>query len=86
MIVDLNIPISTQLIYDHKKNKVFPHKIQWKGNTYTITSIGLHYSYKKGKTLFHVFTASTEALSFKLLLNTDNLFWTLEQISDGEPD
>ena len=27
--------------------------------------------------------STTKTMSFKLVLNTDNLFWTVEQISDG---
>jgi hypothetical protein len=86
MIQDIKAPITTQLIYDHKKNKAYPTKLLWDGNEYKINKIGMHYTYKNGNNLIHVFTVSTATLSFKLLFNTENLFWTVEQISDGLPD
>ena len=86
MIQDIKAPITTYLIYDHRKNRVYPVKLLWDGHEYRITNVGMHYTYRNGKSLFHVFTTSTENLSFKLVLNTDNLFWTVEQISDGLPE
>ncbi len=86
MIETLNEPISVKTIYDHKKNRVYPMDILWQGQTARIKKIGLHYVYKTGDTLFHVFTVTTDQLSFKLQLNTGNLFWTVEEISDGLPD
>ena len=86
MIQDIKAPISTQLVYNHKTNRVALVKLLWDGKEYKIKSIGLHYTYRKGRTLFHVFAVSSNELSFKLLLNTDNLFWSVDQVSDGLPD
>lgn len=86
MIQDIKAPITVHLFYDHKSNKAYPYKIKWDGIDYKTKSVGYHYSYRNGKNLYHVFTLSSETLSFKIVLNTENLFWTLEQISDGQPD
>jgi hypothetical protein len=86
MIQTLSEPISVKTVYDHKKRKVFPAEILWQGQPERVKKIGLHYVYRTGDTLFHVFTVTTANLSFKLQLNTSNLFWTVEQISDGLPD
>ncbi len=86
MIQTLNEPISIQLVYDHKKRRVMPVAIIWQGQAEKVKKIGLHYMYRTGDTLYHVFTVNTDKLAFKLQLNTSNLFWTLEEISDGLPD
>jgi hypothetical protein len=46
----------------------------------------LHHTFRSGRTLFHVFSVASKSLFFRLVLNTDTLFWRLEEISDGLPD
>ena len=86
MIQDIKAPITVYLAFNHRKNRVFPYFLRWDGSDYKIKSVDLHHTYRLGKTLYHVFSVSTDTMSFKLVLNTDNLFWTVEQISDGLPD
>lgn len=86
MIQDVKAPISVFLAYNHRKNLVCPIKLLWDGRQYTVKKTGLHYSLRKGRTLFHIFTVSTEALFFKLVLDTDSLFWTVEQIGDNQSE
>ncbi len=86
MIQDIKAPITAYLIYDHRKNVALPAKVFWDGREYKVKKIGMHYKHRVGNTLMHTYTVSTDSLSFKLVLNTDNLFWTVEQISDGLPD
>lgn len=85
MIQKLNVPISVTLVFDHKKRIVLPKEIIWEGKNYPILKIGLHHTYRMGQTLFHVFSVASETLFFRLVLNTENLFWTLEEIADGLP-
>ena len=86
MIQKLSVPISVDLSFDSKKRTVFLREVIWDGKTYPIVKIGLHHTYKEGRTLFHVFSVASQTLFFRLVLDTDNLFWTLEEISDGLPD
>jgi hypothetical protein len=86
MIQDLHEPISVKTIYDHKARKVYPSELLWQNQRCKITKIGLHHTYRTGVGLFHVYSVSTDLLSFKLQLDTTNLFWTVEQIADGLPD
>jgi len=60
-----------------------PKYVIWKGRNYTIIKVGLHHSFREGKILYHVFSVITDTLFLKLKLNTDNLLWKLEEISDG---
>jgi len=76
-------PVSVSFIYDSDKNKVYPKKLFWKGRLYSVRQVGLHHVFKKGSTLFHVFSVSSESLFFRLILDTKNLSWKIEEISNG---
>ncbi|MDD2823179.1 MAG: hypothetical protein PHQ59_03790 [Candidatus Daviesbacteria bacterium] len=84
MIQKINAPISVNLVYDHKRKSVYPKYIHWDSKTYQVTKIGLHHTYHLGKTLYHVFSIDTPTLFFKLVMNTENLHWSVEEIADGE--
>lgn len=82
----VNAPVSVILAFDHKAHLVYPMKVYWEGRPYKVVKVGLHHTYRTGKTLFHVFSITTETLFFRLVLDTDNLSWKLEEISDGLPN
>jgi hypothetical protein len=86
MIQKLSVPVSVSLSFDHTKRKVFPKWLTWDGRLYPIIKIGLHHTYREGRTLFHVFSVVSKTLFFRLVLNTETLHWRLEEISDGMPD
>lgn len=60
-----------------------PKSVTWNNREYIIEKIGLHHTFKKGNTLFHVFSVSTQSLFLRLNLNTQNLQWALTEVSDG---
>lgn len=84
MIQKINAPLSVNLVFDHRKRLVSPKTILWDGRIYQVQKIGLHHTYRLGKTLYHVFSVETPSLFFRLVLDTDTLHWTVEEISDGE--
>lgn len=84
MIQKINVPISVSLVFDHKRRRVYPKYVLWEGKVYLVSKVGLHHSYKLGSNLFHVFSVETVDLSFRLVLDSQTLHWTLEEISDGE--
>ena len=86
MLQKIKAPISVILEYDSKLRKVSPRSVHWDGNDYEVTKVGFHHTLREGRTLFHIFSVDTNSLFFRLKLNTDNLQWTLEEISDGEVD
>lgn len=86
MIQKVSLPVSVNLVFDHKTRHVFPREVTWEGKNYPIVKTGLHHTYRTGRTLFHVFSAAASGIFFRLVLNTDNLFWSLEEVSDGLPD
>ncbi|OGD69737.1 hypothetical protein A3A84_01030 [Candidatus Collierbacteria bacterium RIFCSPLOWO2_01_FULL_50_23] len=86
MIQRLAAPVSVDFISDHKTRRVLPRSLCWDGRVHPITKIGLHHTYRQGRTLFHVFSVLAQTIYFRLRLDTDTLFWQLEEISDGLPD
>ncbi|HBC44594.1 MAG: hypothetical protein UX08_C0001G0027 [Candidatus Collierbacteria bacterium GW2011_GWB1_45_35] len=83
MIQKISAPISVDLLYDHRKHTVVPRQIFWDGKNLRVDQVGLHHTFREGRTLFHIFSVVSQGLSFRLRLNTDSLFWTLEELSDG---
>ena len=86
MIEKVSVPVSVSLTFDSTKRIVFPKWLVWNGRTYPILKVGLHHTFRQGRTLFHVFSVVSKTLFFRLVFNTDNLHWRLEEISDGLPD
>jgi len=85
MITKLDLPVSVSLCFDDRKNQVFPKWIVWNNRLYPIAKVGLHHTFRQGRTLYHVFSVVSKTLFFRLSLNTDNLHWRLEEVADGMP-
>lgn len=85
MIQKVSVPVSVTMQFDHRQKKAAPKCVLWEGKVYPIKKIGLHHTYRAGRTLSHVFSVESETLFFRLVFDTDNLSWVLEEISDGEP-
>ncbi len=60
-----------------------PKWVKWRGRIYQVEKIGLHHTYREGRTLFHVFSVATNTLFMRLVLNSETLEWRLEEIHDG---
>jgi hypothetical protein len=85
MIQKISEPVSVGLVFDCKNMLVCPRWVLWNGRRYPIVKLGLHHTFREGRTLFHVFSAAGETLFFRLVLNSETLHWKLEEISDGLP-
>jgi hypothetical protein len=83
MLEKISAPVSVTLVFDHKTRRVYPKTVVWNGRTYPIVKIGLHHTFRQGRTLYHVFSATSKTLFFRLVLNTETLHWRLEEIADG---
>jgi hypothetical protein len=84
MMQKMSAPVSVVSLFDHKKRVAYPKKVLFEGKEHLIIKTGFHHTFRDGRTLYHVFSVASETLYFRLVLNTDNLFWTVEEISDGE--
>lgn len=58
-------------------------KIKWRGREYKIVKLAYHRKVRDGRTMIHKFAVSTGTLDFRLEYDTENLFWSLEEVSDG---
>ena len=75
--------VSVLLIYDRCKNLVMPQKMKWQGRSYIFSRVAFHHTVHEGKKLLHIFSVSDGNMDFRLSLDTESLFWTLEEVSDG---
>jgi hypothetical protein len=85
MLEKISEPVSVSFTFDSQKKTVEPRALVWNGRLYGIKKIGLHHTYRQGRTLYHVFSVVSNGMFFRLVLNTENLHWRLEEISDGLP-
>lgn len=83
MIEQINEQIDCICIYKKSPSCVFPYKIKWNSRTYIIKKIGYHYKRRDGRFIYHIFSVATDTLAFKLKLDTETLFWYVEEVSDG---
>lgn len=86
MIEKIDAPISVYSLYDHKKQTVWPKVILWNQKIYKLNKNGYHHTVKNGTILYHVFSSAMDDLCFKLVLNTKDLSWRLEELSDDLPN
>jgi hypothetical protein len=86
MIHKISEPISVIASYNSDIRAARPLSLKWGHHEYSVSQVGLRHTYRDGITRHHVFSVVSNSLFFRLNLNTDNLSWTLEEVSDGLPD
>jgi len=81
----INEEVSVVMYYSAKKRVAQPHLIHWQNKDYSVGNIGYHHTVREGQTLHHIFELvdKEQTLWFRLNLNTSNLHWKLEAVSDG---
>lgn len=75
--------VSVVMVYDRQTSQIMPVRLKWQGKEYRLAKLGLHHTVRVGRTLHHIFSVTDGTTFFRLNLDTENLQWTLEQISDG---
>ena len=83
VIQKLQLPVSVITSFNHQTGTTSPKQILYGGRRHNLIKAGYHHTFRQGRTLYHVFSMISEAMFFKLVLNTDNLIWTLEEVADG---
>lgn len=81
----INEEVSVVMYYSARKRIALPHTITWQNKDYTVGKIGYHHKIYEGRILIHVFELvdKENSLWFRLCLDTGNLHWKLEAVSDG---
>lgn len=82
----INEKISVITLFDTIKGIVIPKKIRWQGRNYLIQKLTYHHKLQEGKYINHIFHVTDGNLDFRLRLNTENLHWILEEVTDGHVD
>jgi hypothetical protein len=59
-----------------------PKWVKWKNRIHQIEKVGLHYTFREGRVLYHIFSVVTKTMYMKLRLDTETLNWKLEEIND----
>lgn len=72
--------VSVITIFNHEKGTVLPREIKWRGRVYHINKLGYHHAVRQGRMLLHIFHVTDGTNDFRLLLNTENLHWTLQEM------
>ena len=85
MIEKINEEVSVVSIYSARRKKAQPYMINWQNKDYKVGKIGYHHKIKNGSTLHHIYELADidQVLWFRINLNTKNLHWVLEAVSDG---
>ena len=81
----INEEVSVVMYYSAKQREALPWRISWQNKDYAVGKLGYYHKVKVGDTLHHIFELvdKENTLYFRLNLDTSNLHWTLEAVSDG---
>ena len=81
----INEEVSVVMYYSARQRLALPHVISWQNREYHVGKIGYHHTVLEGKTLHHIYELvdKEQTLWFRLNLDTSNLHWLLEAVSDG---
>lgn len=81
----INEEVSVVMFYSARQRKALPHTISWHNQEYRVGKVGYHHTVKNGAVLHHIYELvdQKEKLWFRLNLDTSNLHWKLEYVSDG---
>lgn len=73
--------------YSSKKKKLIPYRLDWQNKEYLLGPVDFYHSYMEGRDRQHIFELcdKEETLWFRLRMDSSNLHWVLEAISDGMP-
>ena len=79
----INEKISVVSFYNRQTGLVSPLKLHWQGRDYFIKKLTYYHRIRQGRLLLHIFHVTDGVMDFRLSLNSENLHWTLEEITDG---
>jgi hypothetical protein len=84
----INEEVSVIMSYSSKKREAMPRLLSWQNREYHIEKIDYQHTVKDGTIIHHIyeFTDKQGQLWFRLNLDSSNLHWKLEAISDGNAD
>lgn len=79
----INEKISVTSSYNRQTGLVIPLKLHWQRRDYLIKKLSYYHRIRQGRILLHVFHVTDGVMDFRLSLNSENLHWLLEEVTDG---
>ncbi|MEM6997971.1 MAG: hypothetical protein AAF413_03625 [Patescibacteria group bacterium] len=78
--------ISVISYFDAKTKTARPHQLVWQYKNYQLGPVDFHHKTRDGDTMLHHFSVCDrdEKIYFKLLFNSNNLHWELEEVMTAE--
>jgi len=83
MHIRINERVKIHSLYDPQNGKTVPYQMIWKGQTHTISRVTYYHPERRGREILHIFHLTDDNLDFKVVLNSETLMWTLEEVCDG---
>ncbi len=84
----INEKVSVGTFFNAQKKVCMPRVLIWQGKEYYFDKVGYHHIVRIGIVQHHIFELvdRDRTMWFRLNLNTSNLQWVLEAVSDGMAD
>lgn len=81
----INEEVSVVMYYSARHKIAKPHLLNWQNKDYPLGQVNYHHAVKNGLTVHHIYELcdKDQTLWFRLNLDTSNLHWLLEIVSDG---
>lgn len=81
----VNEEVTVVMVYSAKQKAATPHLMYWLNKDYKLGPVDYYHNYMDGRDIQHIYELcdKEETIWFRLRLNSANLHWTLEAISDG---
>mgnify|MGYP001575728177 FL=1 len=57
-------------------------KVWWRGREYEIKKLGYHHTFRRGRTLIHVYSVASDNLFFRLEMDSENLTFRVMETED----
>ncbi len=82
MTETINERVEVITVYNREKGAV-PFRVRWQGRAYTVRKLAYYHKARVGRVIYHVFNVTTDTLDMRLEFNSENLHWTLREVTDG---
>lgn len=82
----INQKVSVVSMFDTEEQCSMPLKMKWQDHEYNMRKLWYHHTYKRGRTLMHVFQVTDGSNDYRLQMDSEKLEWTLEEVVYGSLD
>ena len=83
MHAKINERVKILSLYNPESGKTTPCRMKWREQIHRISKVTYYHTERTGRNLLHIFHLTDGNLDFRVILDSETLSWTLEEISDG---